>query len=147
MNRALARRLAVGFALVAWTAVAFWAFSFGFSATFFQYDFASRLPPLVAALLAALAIPVSAFGQWSRMRQNRTSRLRAWFTHLFCTLALLVAFAVIAALLGRAAAPFRLAGDDAMGVAYDFLMLAGLGIASVLILAIALAIARPRDQP
>ena len=46
-----------------WMSFWFWAFSFGFSDSFFAYDRHSRLPPFAAALIGAAGIFASALAQ------------------------------------------------------------------------------------
>ena len=134
----LLSQLAVIAVLLAWTGLAFWAFSFSYSSSFFQYSRPSRLPPFVAALLAVL-IPISGVRQWRRVRLGKTSALRAWIAHALAAAASLAPLALVAAILARAPDPWRLSGDDAMGVGLNFLGLAALGVASALILGVALA--------
>ena len=143
-TRDLARRAGLVAALLAWSAFAFWVFSFAFSDHFFRYNLHSRLPAFVAAFVAAVAIPCSAAWQWRRACTGRTTRLWAWLAHAGGCALCLAPFVVVTATLSRLPSPWRLSADDAMGAGIDFLMLLALAIVSGILLAGALAFTRPR---
>lgn len=126
---------------------AFRVFSFGFSDSFFEYNLHSRLPPFLAAWLAAVAIAISGFAQWRQVRSGRTSAMRAWWFHVLAAAASLVPLLAVAAILHRAPPPWHLSADDAMGVGIDWLMLVGFALLSLVVEAVVLALARPRRNP
>jgi hypothetical protein len=130
-------------ALFLWTALAFWTFSFSFSSSFFQHSRPSRLPPFLAALAGAVALPISAYWQWQPARRG-ASRLGAWLLHAACAALCLVPLAVTAALMARLPSPFRLSGDDSMGVGITFLLLASAAVVSAVVLGMLLLICRRR---
>lgn len=144
--RDLARRAGLAAALLAWSAFAFWAFSFAFSDNYFRYSLASRLPVFVAAFAAAVAIPCSAAWQWHRARTGRATRLWAWLGHVVGCALCLAPFMAVTAVLSRLPSSWRLSADDAMGAGIDFLMLLALAIGSGILLAGALAFTRPRTS-
>jgi len=125
-------------ALTAWTAFAFWAFSLSYSTAYFQYDLASRLPPFIAALAGAIAIPVSARYQLKRVGRNECSPIKGWLLHAATCVAAVMPLALTAAILSRVPGPMHLSGDDAMGVGLNFLMLVLVAIVSGCILAVML---------
>jgi uncharacterized membrane-anchored protein len=124
--------------LTAWTAFAFWAFSLSYSTSFFQYDLASRLPPFIAALAGAIAIPVSARHQLKRVSRNECSPMKGWLLHAATCVAAVLPLALTAAILSRVPGPMHLSGDDAMGVGLNFLMLVLVAIVSGCLLAVML---------
>jgi hypothetical protein len=128
-------------ALFLWTAVAFWVFSFSFSSSFFEYSLPSRLPPFLAALAGAVALPISAYWQWARARRG-ASRLGAWLAHVACGALCLVPLAVTSAVMARLPSPFRLSGDDAMGVGITFLFLALAAVVSAVVLGMLMIVRR-----
>lgn len=138
-----ARRLAsvaVGIVLLlSWVGLSFWLFGLNYSSSFFHYNLPSRLPPFIAACLGALALPTSAFWQWSRVRRGARP-LRAWFVHSFWAAASVVPLVAVAAAAMRAPSPWRPSADDAMGTGIDFLLLVGLAVASAALLGLALVI-------
>ena len=136
-------RCGLAIALLAWSAFAFWLFSFSYSDGYFRYSLASRLPLFLVAFAAAVAIPCSAAWQWLRARRARTTRLRAWLAHVIACALALVPFFLVTAVLVRLPSRWRLSADDAMGAGIDFLMLLALAIASGVVLAVALALTRP----
>ena len=142
--RSRAWRAGLAIALLAWTAFAFWLFSFAFSDGYFRFSLHSRLPVFLAAFAAGVAIPCSAAWQWHRAREGRTTRLRAWLGHALGCVLCLAPFVAVTATLSRLPSPWRLSGDDAMGAGIDFLMLVALAIASGVLLAGALVLTRPR---
>jgi len=142
--RDLARRAGLAAALLAWSAFAFWIFSFAFSDGYFRYSLHSRLPVFLAAFAAGVAIPCSAAWQWHRARTGRTTRLRAWLGHAVGCGLCLAPFVAVTATLSRLPSPWRLSADDGMGAGIDFLMLLALAIGSGILLAGALAFMRPR---
>lgn len=87
-------------ALLLWAALAFWAFSFSFSASYFSRDLPVRLPLFLAAFAGAVALPVSAYRQWQRARGG-ASRLAAWLVHAASAVLCVIPLAGTAALLGR----------------------------------------------
>lgn len=125
-------------ALTAWTAFAFWAFSLSYSASYFQYDLPSRLPPFIAALAGAIAMPVSARYQLGRVSRNECSPIKGWLTHAATCVAAVLPLALTAAILSRVPGPMHLSGDDAMGVGLNFLMLVLVAIVSGCVLAVML---------
>ncbi|HEX5093565.1 MAG TPA: hypothetical protein VFV84_12845 [Burkholderiales bacterium] len=144
MARSALARAGAAIALLAWAAFAFWLFSFAYSDSYFRYSLASRLPLFVVAFAAAVAIPCSAAWQWLQVRRGRATRLRAWLTHaIACVLGLAPFFAVTAVLV-RLPSRWKLSADDAMGAGIDFLMLLAMAIGSGIVLAVALALTRPR---
>ena len=121
---------------LAWTAGWFWAFSFGFSDSFFEHNRHSRIPPLIAATLAAAGIFVSAAWQWRR----RGSILGALARHVAGVVVAMGPFLILPALLKNAPRPWQPSADDAMGIGIDFLVLTALAIASAIVLPAALAV-------
>lgn len=121
---------------MAWMAFSFWAFSYSFSNSFLLYNRHSRLPVFGAALLGAGAILGSAYVQWRRHRPLLVACVRQ---AIGAALAL-APLVVVSAVLGRAPDPWHPSADDAMGSGIDFLVLCALGIVSVILLAIALAV-------
>lgn len=140
----IARRAGIAIALLAWSAFAFWVFSFAYSDGFFRYSLHSRLPVFVAAFAAAVAMPCSAAWQWHRARMDRTTRLRAWLGHAIGCALCLAPFVAVMSILTRLPSPWRMSGDDAMGAGIDFLMLLALALGSAILLAGALTFTRPR---
>ena len=126
--------------LLSWAAFSFWLFSFSYSSSFFQYNLPSRLPPFAAAVLGALALPISAACQWRRVRRRTARPLRAWLSHCLWAAASVVPLLVVAALVAHAPGPWRSSADDAMGTGIDFLLLVGMAIASAVLLGVALVI-------
>jgi branched-subunit amino acid ABC-type transport system permease component len=130
-------------ALVAWGAFWFWAFSWQYSSGFFRYDLAARLPPFLAMLAAAIALPWSAGRQWWRFRRGERTRMAAFGRHLLATGAALgVPFGVVAAM-RVAPRALRPSADDAMGIGLDFLAVLAIAITAALGLGVALASSRP----
>jgi len=119
-----------------WLTFWFWAFSFAYSNSFFVYNPHSRLPVFGAALLGAGGIFVSAVVQW----RARKSIVAACLGHAVGVVASLCPLLAVSALLRRAAGPWRPSADDAMGTGMDFLLLAGVGLASLAVLASGLAL-------
>jgi hypothetical protein len=129
-------RLVTWGAGAAWMTFWFWAFSLASSSSFFAYDQHSRLPIFVAALLGAGGIFLSAVAQWRARRSVPVACLR----HIGAVALALSVPVGISALLSRAAPPWRPSADDAMGTGFDLLLLAGAGMASLVLLAIGLAL-------
>lgn len=123
-----------------WAALAFWTFSWSYSSSFFEHNLVARLPPFVAALLGALALPSSAIFFWRRTRLGRTSRFRAWLGHCVGAGLSLVPLLVVATLQAQAPRSWRPSADDAMGTGIDFLILAAAAIASCALLGLVLGL-------
>lgn len=132
-ERAKAAILAVG--LAGWTAFWFWAFSFAYDDGFFRYHLHARLPTFLAALSAAVALPISAYFWW---RRSAASGFRALVGHTATCLCVLALPAVVGGLLSAAGPPWHLEADDAMGVAFDFLLLLGIAVSSIAVMGLAL---------
>lgn len=122
--------VAVVAAGLAWTGCWFWAFSFGFSDSFFMYNRHSRIPPLIGATLAAAGIYVSFVVQWRRSG----SILGAFVRHVAGVVVAMAPFLILPALLRRAPRHWRPSADDAMGIGIDFLVLTALAITSAVLL-------------
>jgi len=137
-----ARRVGLTAALFGWGFLAFWALSLSYSASFFQYDVASRLPPFLAAFTGAIAIPVSGYYQLHRVRRGHCTAVRGWLLHVCGSIAAVLPLAATVAVLSRVPGPMHLSGDDAMGVGLDFALLVGVEILSALVLAVALLLQR-----
>jgi len=116
----------------------FWAFSLAYSSSFFSYNRHSRLPVFAAALVGAAGIFASAVVQWRAPR----SVVGACLRHAVGVAASLFPLAAVSALLHRADGPWRPSADDAMGTGIDFLLLTGVGMASLAFLASGLALRR-----
>lgn len=140
--RALAARTSVAIAALAWALFCIWLFSFSFSDRFFEYNLPSRLPPFLAAVASAMAIPVSGVRQWLRARHGKVTRLRAWMTHVIASAASMLPFVLVVAIGSKAPTPWRPSADDAMGLGIDFVMLIGIGLVSLLLCGLALAATR-----
>jgi hypothetical protein len=137
-------RLTVAAAVVGWMAFWFWAFSFAFSDSFFQYNRHSRIPPFLAVWLASGLIPWCAWLQW----RARRSLLRTVLYQVAAVGFSLSLPFLVTGTLHHAPEPWHLSGDDAMGVGIDLLILCGLGLTSVAVLGVGLAfrhLARPRE--
>lgn len=135
---AVMTRICVVLVALAWTGFAIWLFSFSFSDHYFKYSLPSRLPPFLAALFSALVIPVSGARQFLRVRRAQATRVQAWFTHAVVTALSVLPLMLTSALLSRAPEPWKLSGDDAMGVGIDILMLFGIALLSLVVLAVLL---------
>jgi hypothetical protein len=114
----------------------FWAFSLAYSDSFFAYNRHSRLPVLAAGLLGAGTIFVSAVAQWRARRSAAAACLR----HVGAVVFSLCPLLAMSALLSRAAPPWRPSADDAMGTGIDLLLLVGAGVATLVVLAVGLAL-------
>ena len=125
-----------GIAGVTWIACWFWAFSFAYSDSFFLYNRHSRLPAFFAAWLGSGLIFASACFQWT----SRRPILAACLWHSVGVVASVCPLLIVSAVLARAPVPWRLSGDDALGVGIDFMVLCALGVASVVLLAVGLAL-------
>lgn len=128
--------VAVVAAGLGWTGFWFWAFSFGFTDSFFVYNRHSRIPPLIAATLAAAGIFASFIVQWRRSGSILGASLR----HVAYVVVAMVPFLLLPALLKYAPRPWRPSADDAMGIGIDFLVLTALAMASAVLLPAALAV-------
>ena len=122
---------------VVWVGFWFWAFSYAYSASFFSYNLCSRLPTFIVSLMAAVAIPASALMQWRRQRRDV---LPTVLNHGLATAASLCPLVIVSIVLSRLQGPCHLSGDDAMGVGIDFVMLAILGVVSIGVLTLGLAV-------
>ena len=131
MTHSAVARLVAAAALVAWSAFWFWAFSFAYSDSFFEYNRHTRIPTFVAVLVAAILIPVSAFSWWP---DSSGSGFRALVGHVMTCLVVLALPAIVTGLLSRADHPWHLEADDAMGVGIDFLLLLGIAVSSVVVM-------------
>lgn len=129
-------RLALWGAGALWMTFWFWAFSLAYSSSFFAYNRHSRLPVFAAALVGAAGIFASAVVQWRAPR----SVVRACLRHAVGVAASLFPLVAVSALLHRADGPWRPSADDAMGTGIDFLLLTGVGMASLAFLASGLAL-------
>jgi hypothetical protein len=126
--------------LLGWTAFWFWAFSFAYSDGFFLYNRHARLPTFVAALVAAVAIPVSLVAQWDRFARRARGPVAALLAHAgCCLLALALAWGSFL-VLSRARPPWRLEADDALGVGIDLGILLVVGCFSLALLAAAIGV-------
>lgn len=141
---ALARRAGWIAALLGWSVFAFWAFSLSYSMSYFEYSLASRLPPFLAALAGAIAIPVSVWYQLQRVGRTRHAMVRAWVMHVCTAIAAIAPLAAIAAVLSRIRGPMHLSGDDAMGVGLNFIFLSATALFSVLFLTVVLVLKHRR---
>jgi hypothetical protein len=122
----------VALAALAWVAFWFWAFSFAYSDSFFEYDRCARGSVLAAALFGALAIPSSALLAW-----RQPSVFHGLAAHAAGFLVAVGPIVLVSLALGRVAGPCHLEADDAMGAGVDLLILVTLGVASLLALALA----------
>lgn len=138
----IARLAAEVVLLLAWAVFAFWLFSLSYSSSFFRYNLPSRLPPFVAAVAGAVALPISAVYQWRRARRRAVSPLKAWILHGLCAAAAVLPLMLVAAIQSRAPNPWHASADDAMGTGIDFLLLAAGAILSSLVLGVALLAGR-----
>lgn len=145
-SQSVMTRICVILAALAWTGFAIWLFGFSFSDHYFEYSLPSRLPPFLAALFSALVIPVSGARQFLHVRRTQTTRVQAWFTHAIVTALSILPLMLTSALLSRAPEPWKLSGDDAMGVGIDFLFLSAIAIFSILLLTVALAFTSSRTS-
>jgi len=127
-----------------WIALWFWAFSFAFSDSFFEYDRHSRIPAFLAALVCVSVIPASAFLVWRQVVEGRRSSVAALVIHLLTTIGALALPLAVTHVLVRAPQPWRLEADDAMGVGIYFAALLLVATMSVIFLAVALVIRRTR---
>lgn len=143
---AVMTRICVALAALVWTGFAVWLFSFSFSDHYFKYSLPSRLPPFLAALFSALVIPVSGARQFLHVQHARATRVQAWFTHAVVTALSVLPLMLTSALLSRAPEPWKISGDDAMGVGIDFLFLLAIAILSIFLLTVALAFASRRTS-
>jgi len=146
VGRGFPVRAVAWLALGLWSAAAFWTFSLSFSASFFRYNLASRLPPFLAAWLAATALPLLGARAWRRVRVGRTGIARAWIEYVLLASAALVPFLLTTAVERRLPSPWRMSADDAMGAGIDFLILLGLEASMLVAVTGALLVAR-RGRP
>jgi hypothetical protein len=110
----------------AWLTFWFWAFSFAYSDSYFEYDPRSRIPVFATALLGAMAVAGSGYFAWTR----QPTLLRALGLH-GCGVAIgLAPLALTSLVLSRAPGRWHLEADDAMGAGIDFSILVGLSLAS-----------------
>ncbi|MCM2256329.1 MAG: hypothetical protein NDJ94_11730 [Vicinamibacteria bacterium] len=121
---------------LAWTGCWFWAFSFGFSDSFFEHNRHSRIPPLIAATLAAAGIFTSFVVQWRRSGSIQGAFVR----HVAGVVVAMGPFLILPALLRHAPRHWRPSADDAMGIGIDFLVLTALAVASAVVLPAALGL-------
>jgi cytochrome c oxidase assembly factor CtaG len=125
---------------VGWAIFWFWAFSFAYSDGFFLYNRHSRIPIFVAALVAAMLIPLSAVFQWRQYDKAGCSGLRSLLSHSATCLIILTAPVAVFWALSRAQSPWRLEADDAMGAGIDFMLLLGITTLSIVALAVTIAV-------
>jgi hypothetical protein len=138
------------FALVAafacWCAFWFWAFSFAYSPGFFRYHAHTRIPTLIAALIAMAVVPVSAFAQWRSVRSGKRGRLVALLLHVATTCCLLAIPFGLTWLLSRATGPWHLEADEAMGAGIDNALLLLVSVVCAVVLGV-LLVARTIERP
>lgn len=135
-----AQRIIAILLFAGWAGLWFWAFSFAYSDGFFLYDRHSRIPIFVAALAAAILIPISAVVQWKRYDKARRGGVRTLLTHVATCLVILAVPSAVFSALARAPRPWRLEADDAMGAGIDFLLLCSIAILSIGVLGVAIAV-------
>jgi ankyrin repeat protein len=135
-STAVARVVAVA-SLVAWSAFWFWAFSFAYSDSFFEYNRHTRIAAFVAVLLSAILLPISAVYWWLR---PSASVFWPLLGHIATSLVVLALPAAVTAVLSRADPPWHLSADDAMGVGIDYLFLLGIAIASLVVMLVAMGV-------
>jgi hypothetical protein len=111
--------------LLLWVALWFWAFSFGYSGSFFRYDPWIRLPVLGAAVWGAAALPVAAHLAW----RSGPSLLRVLAVYWAGVGGALIPLGITAFVLSRSPGRWHLQADDAIGAGIDFLILVGLSVA------------------
>jgi len=111
--------------LLPWVGFWFWAFSFGYSDSFFEYDPWTRLPLLGAAVWGAATLPVAAHLAW----RSRPSLLRALAVYCAGVCGALIPLGFTSFVLSRSRGRWHLQADDAMGAGIDFLILVGLSVA------------------
>lgn len=132
----MSRRVVLPAGLLLWLGFWFWAFSFGYSDSFFHYDLCSRLTVFAAALFGAAAVPVSGYLAWRR-HPSLPGALGAHAVGLVLALGPIVLAPFV---LSRLPGSCRLEADDAMGAGFDLLFLLGLGATSLVVLLVAAAI-------
>ena len=136
------RKIALLAVLCAWTILAFWTFSLGYSSSFFQYNLPSRLPPFLAALLGAIALPVGAWFHWARVSGGRVSPAKGWLHQCLTASVSLLPLVATAFLVHHAPEPFRPSADDAMGTGIDFMILLAAVLAWTVLFGLALLVRR-----
>ena len=146
MTRFKALPVAGTLLLFGWAAFWFWAFSFAYSDSFFLYNRYSRIPILVAAVAAAILIPISALHQWKRHAKEGRGRMRAVLTHAAACFIILGAPFTVSWALSKAPRPWRPSADDAMGAGIDLLLLLAIAALSIAALGIAVKVSRPGRQ-
>ena len=134
--------------LAGWVAAWFWVFSFGYSNGFFRYHLETRIPFLILSLIAVSVAPVSTFLCWRRYAAGRIGRLRTLLTNLGITLVPLamfwLSFLALRFVPGPMAGHVLIEADEAMGIGIDFGLCVGVVLIFNILLAIAVAIRRPR---
>lgn len=132
----MSRRIVLPAGVLLWLGFWFWAFSFGYSDSFFDYDLCSRLSVFVAALFGAVVVPVSGYLAWRR-HPSLPGALGAHAVGLVLAVGPIV---LAPYALSRLSGSCRLEGDDAMGAGFDLLILLGIGATSLVVLLVAAAI-------
>ena len=125
-------RWALALAYLAWLAFWFWAFSFAYSDSFFDYNRWTRVPALLLALGAVAVPPLSAWTVLRKTHGGSWSKVTAWTVNLALTgLPLAVFWGLMAAavLIARAFGRNAFSADDAMGVGIDFMLCAAVVVA------------------
>lgn len=131
--------------LLLWVGLWFWAFSFGYSDSYFRYDPWVRLPVLGAAVWGAAALPVAAHLAW----RSRRSLLRSLAVYGGGVGSALIPLGLTSFVLSRSRGRWHLQADDAMGAGIDFLILVGLSVAigvALLVTWVATTAARKRQR-
>lgn len=88
-------RPALFVAFLAWMAIWFWAFSFAYSSSFFQYDLGTCLPFLFLSLLAAAVPPLSSYWVLARTIRIKSSATRAGLLNLVISALPLLLFSAV----------------------------------------------------
>lgn len=129
-----------------WIAFWFWAFSYAFSDSFFEYNRHSRIPTFLSALVSVSLIPVSVLLIWRKFLAGRLSAIAALGIHLLVMITALAFPLTVTQVLARAPQPWRLEADDAMGIGIYMAALALVAVLSTIVLAIALVMKSARSN-
>jgi len=120
-------------AWLGWLLGWFWAFSIGFSASYFDFHRATRIPVLLLALLVIGVAPLSCHRYLDRALGGRLGAVRASLANLaVCALPLGLFWGVLAGWVALARRAGRLAfeADEAMGNGIVFLLCAAVVLAA-----------------
>jgi len=120
-------------AWLGWLLGWFWALSFGFSDSYFDYHRATRIPVLLLALLVIGVAPLSCRRFLARALGGRLGAVRASLANLaFCALPLGLFWGVLAGwvTLARRAGVLAFEADEAMGNGIVFLLCAAVVLAA-----------------